>query len=143
MLRALIEGAEQGVVESDRDHPRGSVTKGLSSALAEHLDVVARFRLVGPLLENGSPIPSAVESRLLDATWNVQDRFEPGYGGTMLSAVACGQYASVADCVKVRFRAKGVVAPDPELAARYEAKYHVWHKLYPALRALEPELAAE
>ncbi|MDD2520326.1 MAG: hypothetical protein PHR34_05185 [Kiritimatiellae bacterium] len=42
-----------------------------------------RFRLVGPLLENGSPIPSAVESRLLDATWNVQDRFEPGYGGTM------------------------------------------------------------
>ena len=67
----------------------------------------------------------------------------PSYGGTMLSAVACGQYASVADCAKVRFRAKGVVAPDPELAARYEAKYRVWHKLYPALRALEPELAAE
>jgi xylulokinase len=46
----------------------------------------------------------------------------PGYGGAMLAAVACGQYASVADCAKVRFRAKGVVAPDPELAARYEAK---------------------
>lgn len=41
-----------------------------------------RFRLVAPLLENGAPIPAGVESKLLASTWNVQDRFEPGYGGT-------------------------------------------------------------
>ena len=41
-----------------------------------------RFRLVAPLLENGQSISANTEAILLAAIWNVQDRFEPGYGGT-------------------------------------------------------------
>ena len=53
-----------------------------------------RFRLVAPLLENGQPIPASAEARLLDATWNVQDRFEPGFGGAAHLDLYVGEQAT-------------------------------------------------
>lgn len=58
----------------------------------------------------------------------------PGYGGAMLAAVACGEYESVAECVAKVIKTVETVKPDEKIAARYEAQYRKFHKLYPALK---------
>ena len=64
----------------------------------------------------------------------------PGYGGAMLAAVACGEYASVEDAAAELVKVVGTVAPEPELAARYEERYQVFRMLYPALKDVFPVL---
>ena len=64
----------------------------------------------------------------------------PGYGGAMLAAVACGAYGTglrTGPC-----DAKSTTAPDPALVEKYNARYAVWHKLYPALKASYVEMEA-
>lgn len=46
--------------------------------------------------------------------------------------LACGLYPSVADACKKLVRTAGTVKPDPETAARYEARYQHFKRLYPA-----------
>ena len=64
----------------------------------------------------------------------------PGYGGAILAAVASGEYPDVASAVKKLIRVTDRVEPDPELAAKYDARYRTFRKLYPALKELFPEL---
>ncbi len=64
----------------------------------------------------------------------------PGLGGAMLAAVACGEYDSVEDAAGQIVKVKETIEPTPELAAKYEEKYHKFKKLYPALRETFSEL---
>lgn len=64
----------------------------------------------------------------------------PGMGGAMLSMVACGEYDSVEDCCKAITAVADTVKPEPELAAKYEARYQQFKKIYPACKALFAEL---
>ena len=52
----------------------------------------------------------------------------------MLAAVACGAYPSVQACAEARVHAKSTTEPDAALVEKYNARYAVWHKLYPALK---------
>ncbi|MEE8836171.1 MAG: xylulokinase [Eubacteriales bacterium] len=58
----------------------------------------------------------------------------PGYGGAMLAAVACGEYASVQACAAKLVQIREVTAPDPEISARYQSRYELWHTMYPTLK---------
>ena len=58
----------------------------------------------------------------------------PGMGGAMLAMVACGLYPTVADACARLVRTAGTVEPDPAIAARYEARYQQFRRLYPALK---------
>ncbi len=64
----------------------------------------------------------------------------PGYGGAMLAMVACGEYPDVASITEKFVRVTGVEEPDPALTALYEDKYQRFHKIYPAVKSLFPEL---
>ena len=64
----------------------------------------------------------------------------PGYGGAILAAVACGEYASVAEATAALIKVTDTVHPDPEITARYEEKYQAFRKLYPALKEIFPAL---
>ena len=64
----------------------------------------------------------------------------PGMGGAMLAMVACGAYASVAEVCQKLVTVSETVAPDPEIAARYEARYRQFRLIYPALKGLYPQL---
>ena len=66
----------------------------------------------------------------------------PGYGGAMLAAVACGEYATVQECADKLIKIKSVTEPDPALVKKYAARYELWHKLYPALKPLYAEMEA-
>lgn len=59
----------------------------------------------------------------------------PGLGAAMLAAVGCGEYESVEEAAKAIVRVTDVVYPDPALAAKYQAQYERFRKLYPAVRA--------
>ena len=60
----------------------------------------------------------------------------PSLGGAMLAAVANGEYASVEEIAAKVVRVKKTVEPDPELVAKYEARYQVFRQLYPACKPL-------
>jgi xylulokinase len=61
-------------------------------------------------------------------------------GGAMLAMVACGEYASVKDCCEALCGVASTVKPEPELVAKYEARYQQFRKIYPTLKALFPEI---
>jgi xylulokinase len=58
----------------------------------------------------------------------------------MLAAVACGEYASVEEIAEKMVHVNATVKPDPEIAARYEAQYQKFVKIYPAVKALFPQI---
>ena len=64
----------------------------------------------------------------------------PGYGGAMLAMVGCGQYPSLQACADALVHVTGSVEPDPALAARYEARYQTFKKLYPTMKTLFKEV---
>ena len=64
----------------------------------------------------------------------------PGMGGAMLAMVACGEYKTVQECCSKLTSVADRVKPEPELAAKYEARYQQFRKIYPAVKALFPEI---
>ena len=64
----------------------------------------------------------------------------PGYGGAILAAVACGEFASVEDAAAKLVKVTETVRPDPELTGRYEEQYQRFRRIYPAVKELFPKL---
>ena len=64
----------------------------------------------------------------------------PGYGGAILAAVACGEYASVEEAASKLVKVIDTVEPDPVIAARYEEQYRKFVKMYPALKDTYSEI---
>ncbi|MBR6359128.1 MAG: xylulokinase, partial [Lachnospiraceae bacterium] len=65
----------------------------------------------------------------------------PGYGGAILAAVGCGEYASVSEATKKIVKVKDELLPDAEAVKAYEEKYKVWKQLYPALKGVYRDVA--
>ena len=64
----------------------------------------------------------------------------PGMGGAMLAMVACGEYESVKACCEKLCAVASIIKPEPELIAKYEARYQQFKKIYPAVKNLFPEI---
>ena len=64
----------------------------------------------------------------------------PGYGGAMLSMVAAGRFPSVQAAADTLVRVAGTVEPEAGLTALYEERYRQFQKIYPACKALFPQL---
>ena len=67
----------------------------------------------------------------------------PGMGGAMLAMVACGAYPSVQAACDALVSTAATVTPDPEIAARYEARYRQFRQIYPACKQLFATLSEE
>ncbi len=86
-----------------------------------------------------SPLWKKIFANVLNLKLTVPETEQgPGYGGAILAAVACGEYAGVKEACEKLIRVTDTVEPDPALAARYEERYQVFRKLYPALKSLFP-----
>ena len=59
----------------------------------------------------------------------------------MLAMVGCGKYDSVQAAADSLVEVADVVQPDPELTERYEQKYQLFKKIYPACRELFTQMA--
>ncbi|MCC8129560.1 MAG: xylulokinase [Clostridiales bacterium] len=86
-----------------------------------------------------SPLWKKIFANVLNVKLDILESEQgPGMGGAMLAAVACGEYPSVEACCDALVKVVDTVEPDPEIAARYEARYQQYRKIYPALKPVFP-----
>ncbi|MCD8382270.1 MAG: xylulokinase [Clostridiales bacterium] len=86
-----------------------------------------------------SPLWKKIFANVLNVRLDILESEQgPGMGGAMLAAVACGEYPSVEACCDALVKVVDTVEPDPEIAARYEARYQQYRKIYPALKPVFP-----
>ena len=86
-----------------------------------------------------SPLWQKILANVLNIELDIPQTEEgPGYGGAMLALAGCG--AGGVEASRALVKIKATVAPDTELAARYEAQYQKFREIYPALRDLFPKL---
>ena len=60
----------------------------------------------------------------------------PGYGGAMLAAVACGEYASVEEAAAKLVKVIDTVEPEADLVEKYNDRYAKFAKIYPTVKEL-------
>ncbi|MCM1182418.1 MAG: xylulokinase [Roseburia sp.] len=88
-----------------------------------------------------SPLWKKIVANVLNIRLDIIESEEgPGYGGAILAAVACGEYASVEEAASKLVRVVDSVEPDPELAKRYEERYRKFAQIYPTVKELFPKI---
>ncbi len=88
-----------------------------------------------------SPLWRKMIANILNIKVDVPECEEgPGMGGAMLAMVACGAYESVEAAAAAIVRVKETEEPDPELAAKYEARYQQFKTIYPAMKPVFDEI---
>lgn len=124
-----------------------AVLEGVAFALRDSLEVarslgidIKRTKICGGGAK--SPLWKKIIANVMNLKVDVIESEEgPGYGGAILAAVACGEYASVQDACEKLVKIVDTVEPEPELVEKYEARYQQFRKIYPAVKSLFPELA--
>ncbi|MCM1056601.1 MAG: xylulokinase [Firmicutes bacterium] len=119
-----------------------AVLEGVAFALRDSLEVakslgidIKRTKICGGGAK--SPLWRKIIANVLNLKVDVIESEEgPAMGGAMLAAVACGEYKSVEEIAAKVVRIVDTVEPDPDLAAKYEARYAQFKKIYPACRPL-------
>ncbi len=126
MTQAVLEGVAFGI----RDCLEVARSLGID---------VKRSRICGGGAK--SPLWRKIIANVCDLELELIESEEgPGYGGAILAAVACGEYASVGSAAEKLVKVVGTVEPDPAVAARYEEQYKKFRGVYPALKELFPVL---
>ena len=123
-----------------------AVLEGVAFAIRDSVEVarslgieINRSKICGGGAK--SPLWKRIFANVLNAELEVPVSEQgPGMGGAMLSMVACGEYDSVKACCEKLCAVADVVKPEPELVAKYEARYQQFKKIYPAVKALFPEI---
>ena len=65
----------------------------------------------------------------------------PSYGGAILAAVGCGEYASVEEASEKIVKVIDTVEPEECLVKKYEEKYQKFRQIYPKVKELFPIIA--
>lgn len=119
-----------------------AVLEGVAFALRDSFEVakdlgikIERTKICGGGAK--SPLWKKIIANVLNIKVDVLESEEgPSMGGAMLAAVACGEYASVEEIAGKLVKVVDTVEPDAELAAKYEARYQQFKKIYPACKEL-------
>ncbi len=123
-----------------------AVLEGVAFAIRDSVEVarslgikISRSKICGGGAK--SPLWKKIMVNVLNCTLEVPVSEQgPGMGGAMLAMVACGEYENVNTCCKKLVSVASTVEPDPELVAKYEARYQQFKKIYPAMKTLFPEI---
>ena len=122
-----------------------AVLEGVAFAIRDSLEVARSLGLSIPrskLCGGGakSPLWRRILANVLGIPLDmVKTEQGPGYGGAMLAMVGCGRFETVQQAVDALVELSGTTEPEPELTARYEARYQSFHKLYPSLKSFFQE----
>ena len=119
-----------------------AVLEGVAFALRDSLEVakelgikIERTKICGGGAK--SPLWKKIIANVMNLKVDVIESEEgPGYGGAILAAVACGEYASVEEAAAKLVKIIDTVEPDPELVAKYEERYAQFKEIYPACKPL-------
>ncbi len=119
-----------------------AVLEGVAFALRDSLEVarslginIERTKICGGGAK--SPLWKKIIANVLNLKVDMIESEEgPAMGGAMLAAVACGEYASVEEIAGKLVKIIDTVEPDPELVAKYEARYQQFKEIYPACKPI-------
>ena len=123
-----------------------AVLEGVAYAIRDSVEVARSLGIVinsSKVCGGGakSPLWKKMIANILNAELQcLESEQGPGMGGAMLAMVAAGEYASVQEVCDKFVRVASTVQPEPELVAKYEARYQQFRKIYPAVKALFPEI---
>ena len=129
----LVQAVLEGVAFAIRDSFEVSKSLGITIERSNICGGGAKSPLWKTIFANVLNIP-------LDSVVTEQG---PGYGGAMLAMVGCGRFESVQDAADALVRIASTEAPDPAIAARYEEKYQLFKRIYPACKEVFAAMAAE
>ncbi len=88
-----------------------------------------------------SPLWKRIFANVLNAELEcLESEQGPGMGGAMLAMVAAGEYGSVQEVCDKFVKVASTVKPEPELVAKYEKRYQQYKTIYPALKAVFPNI---
>ena len=133
-------------IDSTRADMTQAVLEGVAFAIRDSLEVARSLGLdIKKSRICGGGAKSPLWRKILANVCGLElERIEseegPGYGGAILAAVACGEYANVEEAAAKLVKVTETVHPDPELTGRYEEQYQRFRRIYPAMKELFPKL---
>ncbi len=133
-------------MDSDRSDMTQAVLEGVAFALRDSLEVARslgvcpdRTKICGGGAK--SPLWKKIIANVLNLKLDIIESEEgPALGAAMLAAVACGEYLSVEEIAEKMVKVVDTVEPEPELVAKYEARYQQFKEIYPACKAVYEKL---
>ena len=129
-------------MDTTREDMTQAVLEGVAFALRDSFEVAKSLgiKIEGTKICGGgakSPLWKKIIANVLNIRVDVLETEEgPSLGGAMLAAVACGEYENVEEAAAKIVKVVDTVTPEPELAAKYEARYRQFKNIYPACREL-------
>ncbi len=127
-------------MDSTRADMLQAVLEGVAFAVRDCFEVAKALKIPidsSRLCGGGakSPLWRKIVANVLNIRLEIPQAEEgPGFGGAMLAMVGDGAYPSVEACADALVHTAKVVEPDPAIAARYEAQYQKYRRIYPALK---------
>ncbi|MGN0294557.1 MAG: xylulokinase [Lachnospiraceae bacterium] len=144
LARATFTGM---TMDTTREEMTQAVLEGVAFGLRDSLEVarslgisIERTKICGGGAK--SPLWKKIIANVMNLKVDVIESEEgPGYGGAMLAAVGCGEFANVEEAAEKLVKVVDTVEPDPELTAKYEERYQKFRQIYPAMKDLFRKLA--
>ncbi len=137
--RATFIGMTMDTTRADMTQ---AVLEGVAFALRDSFEVakklglkIERTKICGGGAK--SPLWKKMIANILNIKVDVLETEEgPSLGGAMLAAVACGAYENVEQAAKQIVKMVETIEPEPEIAAKYEARYQQYRNIYPTCKNL-------
>ena len=133
-------------MDTTREDMTQAVLEGVAFGLRDSLEVarslgiqIERTKICGGGAK--SPLWKKIVANVMNLKVDVIESEEgPGYGGAILAAVGCKEFASVEEATEKLVKIVDAVEPDAELVAKYEERYQKFNQIYPTLKGLFQEL---
>lgn len=133
-------------MDTTREDMTQAVLEGVAFGLRDSLEVarslgiqIERTKICGGGAK--SPLWKKIVANVMNLKVDVIESEEgPGYGGAILAAVGCKEFASVEEATEKLVKIVDTVEPDAELVAKYEERYQKFRQIYPTLKGLFQEL---
>ncbi len=129
-------------MDTTRTDMTQAVLEGVAFAIRDSLEVVSslgtnitRSKLCGGGAKN--LIWRKMFANILNIEIDLIESEEgPGYGGAILAAVACGEYATVEEASQKLVKIVETIKPEAELVEKYEKQYQKFKQIYPTVKEL-------
>ncbi len=137
--RAMFIGMS---MDTTREEMTQAVLEGVAFGLRDSLEVARSLNI--PIERTkicGGGAKSSLWKKIIANVMNlkvdvIESEEGPGYGGAILAAVGCGEYASVQEAAEKLVKVIDTIEPEPELAEKYEEKYQKFRQIYPVVKVL-------
>ena len=138
-VRALFMGMSMDTTRKDMTQ---AVLEGVAFALRDSLEIA---RQLGNTITSsricGGGAKSKLWRKMIANIMNlrleiVESEEGPALGAAILAAVGCGAYPDVETAASRIVKVIDTVEPQADLVCKYEKKYQIFRKIYPAVKAL-------